>query len=175
MLFCEFLKICKRIFSFDRTPPDDCLLRLSVNVEALFRTLLLQSTSRKLLFCVQVAEFQPPDTVKNYFTCAFQSFYTRSRSGHSKAFIYLKSLKTVCEEVNLFLKLQDDNLQLYEKMLFHASSFTDFVFMFSKYMTITSSEKTLKSENTVSFWKCKRKLVLLTRSITTHPSQLSSC
>ena len=102
MLFCEFLKICKRIFSFDRAPPDDCLLRLSVNVEALFRTLLLQSTSRKLLFCVQVAEFQPPDTVKNYFTCAFQAFYTRSRSGHSKAFIYLKSLKTVCEEVNLF-------------------------------------------------------------------------
>ena len=57
--------------------------------------------------------------------------------------------------------MQDVNLQLYEKRLFHASYFTDFVFIFSKYITITSSEKTLKSESTVSFWKCKRKLVLL--------------
>ena len=41
------------------------------------------------------------DTVKNYSSGAFQAFYTRSRSSHSKAFIYLKSLKTVCIEVNL--------------------------------------------------------------------------
>ena len=50
---------------------------------------------------VQVAEFQPPDTVKSYFTGAFQAFYTGTRSNHWKSFIYLKSLKTVCEEVNL--------------------------------------------------------------------------
>ena len=36
------------------------------------------------LFHVQVAEFQPPDTVKNYFTSAFQAFYARARSSHSK-------------------------------------------------------------------------------------------
>ena len=36
-----------------------------------------------------------------YLTGAFQAFYTRARSNHWKAFIYLKSLKTVCEEVNL--------------------------------------------------------------------------
>ena len=44
------------------------------------------------LFYVQVAEFQRPDTVKKYFTGAFQAFYTRTRSSYSKAFIYLKSL-----------------------------------------------------------------------------------
>ena len=44
---------------------------------------------------VQVAEFQPPDTVKNYFTGAFKVFYTRLTSSHSKAFIYLNSLKTL--------------------------------------------------------------------------------
>ena len=100
MFFCEFCKIFKDIFSFDRTPPDDGLC-LSVNFETFFRTLLLLSTLGKLLFSVKVAEFQPPDTVKNYFTGAFQAFHTRSRSSHWKAFIYLKSLKTVCKEVNL--------------------------------------------------------------------------
>ena len=79
---------------------------LCLSFEEFFRTLqcselLLQSTSGKLLFYVQVAEFQPPDTVTNYFTGAFQAFYTRSRDSQSKVFIYLKSLKTVCEEVNL--------------------------------------------------------------------------
>ena len=86
---------------------------------------------------------KPPDTVKNYFTGAFQAFYARSRSSHSKAFIYLKSLKTVCEEVNL-MKLRDANLQLYEKKLFHASSLLYFAFIFSEYIMITSSEEALK-------------------------------
>ena len=54
-----------------------------------------------LLFPVQAAEIQPPDTVNNYFIGAIQAFYTRTRSGHSKVFIYLKFLKTVFEEVNL--------------------------------------------------------------------------
>ena len=36
------------------------------------------------LFHVQVAEFQPPNTVRNYFTSAFQTFYTRTTSSHSK-------------------------------------------------------------------------------------------
>ena len=30
------------------------------------------------IFYVQVAEFQPPDTVKNYFIDAFQVFYTKT-------------------------------------------------------------------------------------------------
>ena len=90
IFFSEFCKIFKNIFSFDRTPPDDCFVCLSVNLE-FFRTLFLQSTSGKLLFHVS------QDTV----TRSFQVFYTRTRSSHSKAFIYLKSLKIVCEEVNL--------------------------------------------------------------------------
>ena len=73
MSFCEFCKIFKDIFTFDRTPPNDCFLCLSVNFEFL-RTLLLYSTYRKLLFRVPVEEFQPPDTVKNYFTGPFKHF-----------------------------------------------------------------------------------------------------
>ena len=94
MFFCEFCKIVKKIVSFDRATPDDCFLCLSVNFKTFFRTLLLWSTSGKL-FHIQVAEFQPPDTEKSYFTGGFQEFYVRTRSSHSKAFIYLKSLKTV--------------------------------------------------------------------------------
>ena len=56
---------------------------------------------RNCLFHVQVVEFQPADTVENYFTGAFQAFYAKARSSHSKAFIYLKSLKIIYEEVNL--------------------------------------------------------------------------
>ena len=72
MFFCEFAKFVRTYF--DRTPPDDCFLSLSVNFEKFFRTLLLQSTSEKLLlFRVQVAEFQPANTiVKSCFTGLFQ-------------------------------------------------------------------------------------------------------
>ena len=73
MFFCEFCKVFKDIFSFDRTPQDDCFSCLSVNFE-FFRTLLLQSTSGELLFRVPVEEFQPPDTVRNYFTGPFKLF-----------------------------------------------------------------------------------------------------
>ena len=72
-----------------------------VNFEKFFRTLLYRAHPRNCYFHVQVAEFQPPDIVKNYSTGAFQTFYTRLRISHSKAFIYLKSMKTVCEEANL--------------------------------------------------------------------------
>ena len=97
----NFAKVFKNIFTFARTPQDGCFLCLSVNFETFFRTLVLQSSSGKVLFHVQVAEFQLPDSVKNFFTGAFQAFYIRSRSSHLKAFIYLKSLKTLCEEANL--------------------------------------------------------------------------
>ena len=77
MFLCEFCKSSKNIY---RALPNDCFLSLSVNFEQFFRTSLLQSTSEKLFkFHVQVAVFQPADTVKNYFTGAIQAFYTRTR------------------------------------------------------------------------------------------------
>ena len=94
--FAKFLRT-----SFYRTPPDDCFLCLPVILRSFSDHLFYRAPLGNCLFHVQVAEFQPPDTVKNYFTGAFQAFYTRSRDSQSKVFIYLKSLKTVCEEVNL--------------------------------------------------------------------------
>ena len=66
--------------SFDRTPLDDCSLSLSVNFEKCF--------TKKLLISIFLSLF-------------FQAFFTRTRSGHSKAFIYLKSLKIICKKVTL--------------------------------------------------------------------------
>ena len=56
--------------------------------------LLYRAPLGNCLFHVQVAGFQPPGIGKEYLTSAFQAFY-------SKAFIYLKLLKNICEEVNL--------------------------------------------------------------------------
>ena len=125
MFSCEFCKIFKKLFSC--TPPEDC-------------------------FCfihVQVAEFQPADTVKNYFSGAFQAFYTRTWSSHSKAFIYLKSLNFICE--NEVARCQPASLR---KFFFHISSFVYFAFIFPERITIAS----------ISF-----------RKYTIHLSHFSSC
>ena len=65
-------------------------------------------------------EFQPPDIVKNYFTGAFQAFCTSSRSSHSEEFIYLKSLKTICEEVNLLRSCEMPTCNFTKKALLHS-------------------------------------------------------
>ena len=52
------------------------------------------------LFHIQIADFQPADTVTSYLGGAFQAFYTRKKSTYSKKFIYLKSLKIICEVVH---------------------------------------------------------------------------
>ena len=83
MSFTKFLRT-----SIGRTTPDDCSLCLSENFEKFFRIPLFWIT----LFHAQVAEFQPPDTVRNYFTSAFQAFY--------------------------IMKLRDASLQVYEKNSF---------------------------------------------------------
>ena len=70
--------------SFDWIPPDDFLLCLSENFENLSEHLFFRASLGNCLFHVQFAEFQPPDTVKNYITSAFQPFYTRTASSHSK-------------------------------------------------------------------------------------------
>ena len=103
------------ITSFDKTPPDDYFLCLSVNFEKLFRIisfliiiiiiiisfLELLVTLGNCLLQVQVPEFEPAETVKDYFTSPIQAFYTRPKSRHSKALIYLESLNIIFNEVNL--------------------------------------------------------------------------
>ena len=86
--FAKFLRT-----SFDRALPDNCVLSLCVNFWEVFQNIFYTAPLRNGLFHVQVVVFQPADTVKNYFTSAIEAFYIRTRSSHSTAFIYLKSLK----------------------------------------------------------------------------------
>ena len=104
------------------------------------------------LLLVEVEEFQPPttDSVKSYFTNAFQAFYTKTRSIHSKALFSqspckLSVKKLICNEV---VRYQSAGLR---KKLFHTSSFVYFAVIFSECITITSSEETLKVWSTISF------------------------
>ena len=72
MFICEFCKIFKNIFRQKHlriTASYVCLLILASFSDYLFHRALL----RNCLFHLQVAEFQPPHTVKKYFTYAFQA------------------------------------------------------------------------------------------------------
>ena len=100
MFICEFWKTFKNMFREKH-------LRMTASCIYLW---ILRSSSYHLFykaplgnswFNLQVSEFQPPYTVKKYFTCAFQAFYTRRRRSYSKVFMYLKSLKIIWDEVNL--------------------------------------------------------------------------
>ena len=103
IFFCEFWKIFKNIL-WQNTFWWLLLKFICEFWEVLqnIKHLFYRAPLRNSLFHVQVAEFQPADTVKNYFTGgAFQAFYARAKSSLSKACIYLKSLKIICEAVNL--------------------------------------------------------------------------
>ena len=100
IFFCEFGKISKNIFwqSTSRWLP----LKFICEFWEVFQNSSFRTPLRNCLFNVQVAVFQPADTVKNYFKGAYSStVYKNTRSSHPKAFIYLKYLKIICEEVNL--------------------------------------------------------------------------
>ena len=131
ILACKFNKkeIRQRYFSvncakflrtsFNRMPADDCFLCLPVNFEKFSERLFYKCLLGNCLFHVHVAEFQPSNTVKNYFTGAFQAFYQRTGSSLSKVFIYLKYLKTTCVKKLIRDEVAKCNLQVYEKTLSH--------------------------------------------------------
>ena len=69
IFFLKFGKFLRT--SYDRTPPDDGFLSLYVNFDNFFR-IFHRAPLRNYLFHVQVAKFQPADTVKGCFAGAFQ-------------------------------------------------------------------------------------------------------
>ena len=76
MFICEFRKIFKNIF-WQNTSGWLPLVFICESHHLFYRARL-----GNWLFHVQVAEFQPPDTVKKYFTSAFKAFYTRTGSSY---------------------------------------------------------------------------------------------
>ena len=72
--FVTFANILRISSSFDRTPPGDCFLCLFVNFEKFFRTILLSSTSGKLLISCRSCRISTTRYNEKYFTGAFQAF-----------------------------------------------------------------------------------------------------
>ena len=99
MFFCEFCKFFKNIFW--QSSSAWLLLVYLWTLKSFSNDLFYRASLGNWLFHVQVAEFQPPPTVKKYFTSAFQALYTKTSSSYSKVFIYLKSPKIISEEFNL--------------------------------------------------------------------------
>ena len=91
----------KNIFYFERTP-DDCFLCLSMNFER-FPEHFFYRASPGNCYCMSKLQNSTKYSKKLLHTGSFQAFCTRSRSSHSKVFIYLRSLKTKkklsCNEV----------------------------------------------------------------------------
>ena len=105
--------------------------------------LFYKESLENCFFHVQVAEFQSADAIKNFFASAFQAFYTRTRSSHSKVFIYVKPMKIILEEViirNKVARCQHEGLW---KKLFRTISFLHLSFIFSGHITITSFKEAL--------------------------------
>ena len=67
--FAKFLRT-----SFYRTPPDDCFLCLPVILRSFSDHLFYRAPLGNCLFHVQVAEFQPPDTIKSISQVLFKHF-----------------------------------------------------------------------------------------------------
>ena len=145
MFFCKFCKIFKNIFSFDRTPQDDCFLCLSVIFWDVFQnTSFIGHPGETTILCKSCRISTTRWYSKKLFHRCFKAFYTWSRSSHSKAFIYLKSLDAVCEEVSMLWSCEIPTCNFTKIKLFHRSSFMYFAFIFLEYIKITSFEETLK-------------------------------
>ena len=118
MLFCEFCKISKNIFW--QSTSGWLLLKFICEFWEVFQNIsFIEHLWETAYFMYKLhfnqTVFQPANTVKNYFTGAIEAFYTRTRSSHLKAYIYLKSLKIICEEVNSLWSCEMTNCKYTKK------------------------------------------------------------
>ena len=123
----SFAKILRT--SFNRIPAGNCFLSLSVNFKKFSEHLLYRAILENYLFHVQVAEFRSVDTVKVYFRGAFEAFYKGTWSSFPEAFIYLKCLKIICDQLICNEVLRCQPVRLWKK-LFHTFSFMYCAFNF---------------------------------------------
>ena len=106
--FCEFCKIFKNIFW-----QDNCgwlLLNLICEFWEVFQNTSFIEHLWETAFHVQVAEFQPADTMKNYFTGAFQAFYT-SQKDASRILLYVFPLHVLRTHHDYFFRRVFESVQ----------------------------------------------------------------
>ena len=99
MFICEFCETFKNIF-WQNSSGWLFLVIICEFWEVLQITSLIGHLWKTAYFMNKFQNFNHQIQWK-YFASAFQAFYTRTKSIYSKVFIYLKSLKIICEKVNL--------------------------------------------------------------------------
>ena len=104
--------------SFDRIPPNDCFLSLPVNFKKFFWTYLLWKIPEKLLVSGTSCRILTSRYSEKLFSTCFSSILYK-RSSHSKAFVYVKSLKIICEEVNFLWSCEMPTCKFTKKTLSH--------------------------------------------------------
>ena len=129
-----------------------CYLRI---MRSFWKRIFYRAPLRNCLFHVQVAEFQPPDTVN-----ASQAFYARTWSSHSKAFIYSKSLNIICDKVNLQWSCGMPTYKFTKKTLSHILLHV-FCLHFLRTHHNYFPKRLWKCASTISFREYKWKVVLL--------------
>ena len=160
MFFCAFGKISKNIIFWQHFPMR-LILKFICEFWEVFQNTFYRTPLRNCLFHVQVAVFQPTDTVKNYFTGAYSStVYKNTRSSHSKAFIYLKSLKIICEEVNLQWSCEMPTCKLPKKSFTYLPLWILPSF-FKNASRLLLPKRLWNCARKISFRKYKQKVVLL--------------
>ena len=90
--FAKFLRT-----SFDRTPLDDCFLCLSVSFAKFFRTLLLQSSSRKLV----ISYISCRTSTSRYSYTVFSSILNKSEKKPFEGIHLVNLVHLVNHQVNL--------------------------------------------------------------------------
>ena len=132
------------------------------------------ASPRNSLFHVQAVELQPSDSVKSYFTGTSQAFSVRTRSSHSKAFIYLKCFEMICEEVNLYWSCNMQTCKFTKETPFtYPPSCT--LPSFSKNASrLLLSKRLWKDAIKTSFKKYKQKVVLLVIYLCNYDSSKST-
>ena len=109
MFICEFCKIFKNIFRQNTSWWLLCefweVFQITSFKGHLWETAYFMHTLQDFNHKIQ----------QEYFTSAFQAFYTRAKSSYSKAFIYLKSLKIIRKKVNMWWSYEMANSEAVDR------------------------------------------------------------
>ena len=111
--------------------------------------LIYRSPPWGCLFHVQVTGFQPAYTIKNYFIGTFQAFFARTREVSVKKLIRSEAVR--CKSPSL------------QNKLFHTHRFMSLlIYIYSQGASrLLLTKKLWKCASTLSFKKCKSKIVYL--------------
>ena len=134
-------RLWQRCLSLNFTNFHKSFLRMTASCVYLW---ILRSFSEHLFYRASMGRLQEKTSIysKKLIHRYFPSILS-TRKSHSKAFILLKIPENYLRRSSAVMKLRDANLQVYDKKTLSHILFHVVAFIFSEYITITSSEEAL--------------------------------